>query len=302
MYKTSTLLSNCNICPRKCNVNRLSGEYGFCISGSLPKLALASIHNWEEPSISGTKGSGTIFFSNCNMKCIFCQNFTISTESQGKDVTVEKLSDIIISQQNKNVHNINLVSATQYIPLVRDALILAKSKGLFIPVVYNTNGYENVESLKLLENLVNIYLPDLKYYNDEYSKSFSSTPNYFKTASNAIIEMFRQTGTNEFDCDGIMQKGVLIRHLILPGCKEDSKKILLWIKENLGDNVYVSLMNQYTPMYKAKEIKQLSRKLTTYEYENVKDYFLDIGLTNGYVQKKSAASSSFTPNFDLSGI
>lgn len=299
---TLDLLKNCTICPRNCNIDRTNGKLGFCHSGNLPKAALASIHKWEEPCISGTKGSGTIFFSNCNLNCVFCQNYEISNQGFGKEITIERLSEIFLEQQKKEVHNINLVSPSHYLPQVREALLLAKSKGLSLPIVYNTNSYEKKESLQRLEGLIDIYIPDIKYYNHKYAVDFSSAPHYFEFASAAILEMYRQVGKNEFDSNGMMTKGILIRHLILPNCKEDSKKILDWIKENLGHNVYVSLMNQYTPMYHAKQIKQLSRRLTTFEYQKVIDYFLEIGLKNGYIQEKSSASSQYTPIFDLSGI
>lgn len=296
------LLKNCTICPRNCNIDRTKEQSGFCHAGNLPKVALASIHKWEEPCISGEKGSGTVFFSNCNLSCVFCQNYEISSQGFGKEITIERLSEIFLNQQKKNVHNINLVSPSHYLPQIREALLLAKSKGLSLPIVYNTNSYEKVESLRLLEGLIDIYIPDIKYYTHKYAVDFSCAPHYFEIATSAILEIYRQVEKNQFDENGIMTKGVLIRHLILPNCKEDSKKILDWIKENLGHSVYVSLMNQYVPMYHAKEIKQLSRRLTTFEYQKVVDYFLEIGLKNGYMQKKSSASSQYTPTFDLSDV
>ena len=295
-------LENCNVCPRKCNINRTKGERGYCNSGYNIKAALASIHNWEEPVISGTRGSGTVFFSGCNLRCVFCKNYDISSENKGKEITIERLAEIFIEQQQKNVHNINLVSPTHFIPQIREALIIAKNKGLKIPVVYNTNGYENVEMLKTLEGLIDVYLPDLKYFDKKYSLEFSSTSDYFEKTTEAILEMRRQQPKDVFNSEGIMEKGLIIRHLVLPGCKNDSFKIIDWVKNNLGTETYMSIMRQYTPMYKAKDIKQLNRKLTTFEYEKVTDYFIEKGMKNGFSQEKMSATSEYTPIFDLSGI
>lgn len=295
-------MKNCRLCPRKCGADRTSGAKGFCRMNALPHAALASVHMWEEPSISGSKGSGTVFFSGCNLKCIFCQNYDISRQNKGKQITPERLAEIFIEQQSKNVHNINLVSSAHFLPAVKEALILAKEKGLEIPVVYNSNGYERVEALKELEGLIDIYLPDIKYFSSELSKELSGAEDYFAAAINAVKEMYRQVGINQFDENGIMKKGVIIRHLVLPSCRQDSKKILSAIKEIFGNNVYVSFMNQYTPMYKAKEIKKYNRRLTTFEYRDVLDYFFETGLKNGYMQGRLSATDAYTPKFDLSGI
>lgn len=295
-------MTSCTLCPRQCMVNRTLNPSGFCKSSSLPRAALASVHHFEEPSISGTAGSGTVFFSGCNMRCVFCQNFNISQDNIGITLTVENLADTFISQQNKGVHNLNLVSAAQYLFQIKQALVLAKQKGLTIPVIYNSNGYERVEALKCLDGLIDVYLPDIKYFDNNVAQEYSLAPNYFETATNAVLEMYRQTGINKFNDDGIITKGVIVRHLVLPWLKDDSKKILWWIRENLGDNVYVSLMSQYTPMYKAVEMKKLNRKITTYEYNSVIDYFFEIGLKNGYMQSRISAKSSYTPEFDFSGL
>ena len=291
---------HCTLCPRNCGADRTQYE-GYCRAGVLPKAALANVHQWEEPSISGTKGSGTVFFSNCNLKCIFCQNYEISSQDYGKEISIERLADIFLGQQQKGVHNLNLVSAGHFLPQVKEALLLARKRGLTLPVVYNTNGYEKAESLRLLEGLIDIYLPDIKYYNSSYSAEYSNAPDYFPFAAASVKEMVRQVGPNHFD-SGIMTKGVIIRHLVLPGLREDSMKILDWIKNTFGNNVYVSLLNQYTPMYKALDHKKISRRLTTFEYQKVVDYFLEIGLQNGYVQKRASQSAAYTPLFDLSGI
>jgi len=295
-------MNNCILCPRECGADRENGKTGFCGMSALPSAALASVHMWEEPCISGEKGSGTVFFSGCNLKCVFCQNFDISQEGNGKEITVERLSEIFIEQQQKGVHNINLVSAGHFIPAVKKALIIAKSSGLSIPVVYNSNGYEKAEALKELEGLIDIYLPDIKYFSSDISKEYSFAEDYYEVAMEAVKEMYRQVGKNQFDEKGILKKGVIIRHLVLPSCRQDSKKILSAIKENFGNNVYISIMNQYTPMYKAKDIKPLNRRLTTFEYEDVIEYFFDIGLENGYMQGRLSATDAYTPVFDLGGI
>lgn len=295
-------IEHCNICPRKCNINRNLGELGFCHSPSLPKLALVSSHHWEEPPISGTKGSGTVFFSHCNLQCKFCQNHKISMEGFGKEVTINRLAEIFLEQQNKGYHNINLVSPTPYIPQIKDALFIAKEKGLSIPIIYNTNGYENVESLQLLDGFIDIYLPDLKYFSNDLSVNFSSAPNYFEIATSAIKEMYRQCGKNQYDKNGLLLKGMILRHLILPGCYKDSLKLLDWLQKTLGNDVTISLLNQYTPMYQANGIKPLSRRLTTYEYQKVVNHFLKIGLKNGFTQKRNSSSSAYTPIFDLRGV
>lgn len=294
-------LSKCCLCPIKCGADRKNSK-GYCGGYENAKVALVSIHKWEEPSISGTKGSGTVFFSGCNMRCVFCQNHEISHSNFGKEISNERLAEIFIEQQNRNVHNINLVSGGHYIKNIVNALKLAKANGLAIPVVYNSNGYETVESLKMLNGLIDIYIPDIKYYSDEFAIKYSSAPNYFKTALNAVKEMYRQVGKNIFDDNGIMQKGIIIRHLVLPSLKNDSMKVMDAIKESFGDNVYVSIMSQYVPVYRASEFKEINRRITTYEYEKVTDYFLEIGLKNGYVQKRTSATSDYTPTFDLSGV
>lgn len=299
-------LQYCNLCPHKCQANRLTGDIGFCRTGTFPKVALASLHHWEEPCISGQNGSGAVFFSHCNLKCVYCQNYQISQQDFGREISIEHLSQIFLNLQKNQANNINLVSATPYIPQVREALLIAKSNGLTIPVVYNTNAYENISSLRLLEGLIDIYLPDLKYYNEEYAIRYSFAPDYFQYAASAILEMHRQVGAPEFDRNHLIKHGLIIRHLMLPGLLEDSKKILYWIKTNLPVDVYVSLMAQYTPMYLTEKpsdsYSELQRHITKKEYESLIDYFFDIGLENGFVQELTSASSKYTPSFDLKGI
>ena len=302
MEKMHLALSECRVCPRNCGVDRTAGKTGFCRAPYLPKVALVSRHDWEEPPISGTKGSGTVFFSHCNLGCVFCQNHDISQDGFGQEISIERLAEIFLEQQERGFHNVNLVSAIQFIPQVAKALEMAKEKGLFIPVVYNSNGYESIEGLRLLEGLVDIYLPDFKYWNDALGLEYSKAPHYRETAAAAILEMRRQVGADILDENGIIQKGIIIRHLVLPGQYKDSFLVLNWIKENLGEETFVSLMSQYTPMHQAKEIKALSRKLTTFEYDKVVDHFFEIGLKNGFMQKRSSATSDYTPAFDLSGV
>lgn len=296
------LYENCRLCPRNCSIDRTGGKIGFCGESSTIKAALASVHNWEEPPISGTKGSGTIFFTGCNLKCVFCQNYSISSEHSGKEISVERLSEIMLEQQARDVHNINLVTAVHFVPSVIKAVEKARQNGLTIPIVYNSSGYEKADTIKMLEGTVNIYLPDIKYFSSKLSAKYSSAPDYFEYASATVKEMHRQCGNVIFDENGIMQKGIIIRHLILPSCKTDSFKILDWIRDNLGNETYVSLLNQYTPVYNAAKYKEINRRLMSIEYTRVIEHFFEIGLKNGYMQERSSANSSYTPIFDFSGL
>lgn len=296
------LYKNCSICPRNCRIDRTNGQIGYCQSGHEIKAALASVHMWEEPPISGSCGSGTIFFSGCNLRCVFCQNYTISSENSGKTISTERLSEIMLEQQARGVHNINLVTATHFIPSIVKAVQKAKNNGLKIPIVYNTGGYEKVESIKMLEGTVDIYLPDIKYFSSELSLKYSGASDYFSYASEAVLEMYRQTGNNIYDDNGIMKSGVIIRHMIMPSHKEDSYKVLDWIRDNIGTEVCVSLLSQYTPAYNAEKYKEINRKLMSLEYTRVIEHFFDIGLKNGFMQEKSSAESKYTPIFDLSGL
>lgn len=292
------LLKKCEICPHKCGVDRLNGKIGRCKSTDKVKVALASLHNFEEPCISGSNGSGTVFFSNCNLNCIYCQNYDISQEGKGREITIEQLSKIYIYEQNMGAHNINLVTPTIYIPQIIEAIKLARKNGLTIPIVYNSNGYENVESLKLLDGYIDIYLPDLKYAFNELAKKYSKVDNYFSVATSAIKEMYRQVGSVALDDNGIIKKGVIIRHLILPGHVENTKNVLNWIKDNFNDDVYVSLMAQYFPTYLAKNSSDLNRKITKEEYDEVEKYLFDLGLENGYIQELGEYEEEYVPNFD----
>lgn len=289
-------LECCTICPHNCKINRTKNP-GRCKSTDKIKIALYSIHNFEEPCISGEKGSGTIFFSNCNMNCVFCQNYEISQFGRGKEITIEELANVMIKQQERNVQNINLVTPTSYALHIVEAIKIARKKGLEIPIVYNTNGYESVETLKLLEGYVDIYLPDLKYYYDDLAKKYSKVDNYFEIATKAIQEMYRQVGTPVLDENGVMKKGLMIRHLILPNEVQNSKKVLKWIKENIDSNVYVSIMAQYFPTYKAKEDKYLNRKLTNKEYSEIEQYLYLLDIENGYMQDLGKHEEEYVPDF-----
>ena len=289
-------LECCTICPHNCKINRTKNP-GRCKSTDKIKIALYSIHNFEEPCISGENGSGTIFFSNCNMNCVFCQNYEISQLGRGKEITIEELANIMIKQQEKNVQNINLVTPTSYALHIVEAIKIARKKGLKIPIVYNTNGYESVETLKLLEGYVDIYLPDLKYYYDDLAKKYSKVDNYFEIATKAIQEMYRQVGAPVLDDNGVMKKGLMIRHLILPNEVKNSKKVLKWVKENIDSNVYVSIMAQYFPTYKAKEIPEIARKITKEEYKKVENYLYELDLENGYIQELGEHEEEYVPTW-----
>ena len=290
-------LECCTICPHNCKINRTKIP-GRCKSTDKIKIALYSIHNFEEPCISGEKGSGTIFFSNCNMNCVFCQNYEISQLGRGKEITIEELANVMIKQQERNVQNINLVTPTSYALHIVEAIKIARKKGLKIPIVYNTNGYESVETLKLLEGYVDIYLPDLKYYYDDLAKKYSKVDNYFEIATKAIQEMDRQVGAPVLDENGVMKKGLMIRHLILPNEVQNSRKVLKWIKENIDSNVYVSIMAQYFPTYKAKEIPEIARKITKEEYEKVENYLYELDLENGYIQELGEHEEEYVPTWE----
>lgn len=278
-------LNKCNICPHNCNINRNDGIVGRCRATDKIKIALYSTHDFEEPCISGEKGSGTVFFSNCNLNCVFCQNYEISQLGKGKEITIEKLANIFLKQQEKEVENINLVTPTSYVPQIIEALKIAKKEGLKLPIVYNTNGYENIETIKMLEGYVDVYLPDLKYAENELAKKYSKVNNYFEIATEAINEMVKQVGVPKIDENGIMKKGVMVRHLVLPNNIENSKNVLKWIVENLPKDIYISVMAQYFPTYKAKEIKEINRKLTIEEWKEIEDYIEKLGIENGYIQE-----------------
>ena len=309
-------LTDCRLCPRQCHVDRTQIT-GFCGCGDTLYAARAALHHWEEPCISGVRGSGTVFFSGCTLRCCFCQNYKISQEHFGKPVTVGQLADIFLRLQDQGAHNINLVTATQYLPWILPALDLVRNR-LQIPVVYNCGGYERPEIVKALEDYVDIWLPDLKYFDRELSRRFSGAADYFETASRAIGQMIRQTGTPRFHTEPggtgqeiseapspcrIMERGVILRHMVLPGHRDDSIRLLHWIAEKLPKGrYYISLLSQYTPFYHSSDYPELNRRITSYEYQKVVEEALALGLDQGFMQEKSSAKEEYTPPFDLEGV
>lgn len=289
-------MQNCTLCPRLCHADRTK-SFGFCHASDKVDIALVSLHQWEEPCLSGTNGAGTVFFSHCSMRCIFCQNHEISTEGKGITVSTKRLSQIFLEQQARSAHCLDLVTPTHYLPQIIEALDIAKKNGLNIPVVYNTSGYERPEIIEQLRNYVDIFLPDFKYYFKETAQAYSHAPNYPEIVKKAIASMYKIVGKPQFK-DGIMQKGMIIRHLVLPWHYKESMEIVKYIWETYHDDVYLSLMNQYTPMYKAKNHPKLKRKLTTFEYDKVIDFTLDLGLKNCYIQQGKTATTKFVPNFN----
>ncbi|MGN1481123.1 radical SAM protein [Porcipelethomonas sp.] len=291
--------SNCKLCPRQCGTNR-SITAGVCGSGDKVKAAKACLHYWEEPPISGKNGSGAVFFSGCSLKCCFCQNYQLSHDGFGREITTERLGNIFLELQEQGAENINLVNPTHYVYSIIKALDMVKHK-LNIPVVYNSGGYDRVETLRLLKGYIDIYLPDLKYFSSDLSKKYSQTPDYFEYASKAILEMHNQQPELMWN-GNLLQKGLIIRHLILPGCRHDSIKIIKWLSENLPvDSFLLSLMSQYTPTYNSSKFPEINRKVTTFEYNSVLDQVIKLNI-NGYTQDKKSASLKYTPDFNLNGI
>ena len=299
---TESFMKECKVCPRNCGADRLSDQKGFCRVGAEIILARAALHMWEEPCISGKEGSGAVFFSGCSLGCKFCQNGQISRGQTGKKVTVDRLADIFLELQQQKANNINLVTAGHFLPQVAEAIEKSRNRGLQIPVVYNSSGYEKSEMLKLLEGLVDIYLPDFKYMDPELAEKYSYARDYPEVAKEALKEMVRQTGTPEFDRRGIMKKGVIVRHLLLPGHVKDSRRVLEYLLSTYEKEIYISLMNQYTPMPAMKDDPRLSRKVTDREYQRLIDYGLQLGLENGFIQEGETAKESFIPEFNGEGI
>lgn len=289
------LLNKCMICPRECGVNRNNKELGYCRASDKIKIGGYHLHMWEEPVIVGKKGSGTIFFSYCNLNCIYCQNYEISNNNNGEEITIERLSDIMLELQAKEACNINLVTPTHYIPQIKSSIILAKQKGLSIPIVYNTSCYEKKESLELLNGLIDIYLPDFKYYDNKLGK-YSKVNNYFEVASLALEEMYKQIGKCMYDNDGNLKKGIIVRHLVLPGHIKDSKKIIKYLYSKYKNNIIYSIMDQYTPI-KQINFSNLNRRVTSREYDEVINFAYEIGIRNCFVQDEESQSESFIPIF-----
>ncbi len=294
---------NCILCPRNCGINRDSGDKGFCGESSIIRIARAALHFWEEPVISGEKGSGAVFFTGCNLKCIFCQNASIATGEVGKEVSVETLAEIFLKLQEEGANNINLVTASHYVSQVAQSIRIARKQGLIIPIVYNTSSYEKPETLQFLNGLVDIYLPDLKYMDAKLAKVYSKAEDYPEVAKGAIEEMYRQVGKPVFDEEtGLMRKGVIVRHLVMPGAVGNTKAVIDYLYETYGDAIFISLMNQYTPMREFAEYPDLNRKVTKREYEKVIQYALDLGIENAFIQEGETAKESFIPAFDLTGV
>ncbi|PYG89131.1 putative pyruvate formate lyase activating enzyme [Ruminiclostridium sufflavum DSM 19573] len=292
----------CKQCPRQCGVDR-EDNIGFCGMQEQLKVAKAFLHMWEEPCISGTNGSGAVFFSGCNLKCIYCQNFDISQNNYGKIITVERLQKIFAELMGKGAHNINLVNPSHYTGAIKQALLSAKRKGILnVPVVYNTNGYESIDSLEEMEGLVDVYLPDFKYFSGDTAFNYSSAYDYPDICKKAILEMFRQVGSPVLSSDGLISRGLIIRHLILPGHTKESTRILDWISENLPKGVYVSLMSQYTPYYGADKHPEINRPITRREYESVVNHLYKSGMEEGYVQERQSSDIKYIPDFNLEGV
>lgn len=288
---------SCSLCPRKCGADRTSGGRGFCGAGDKMKIARAALHYWEEPCISAEAGSGAVFFSGCTLGCVYCQNYDISAKGKGYEITEEELAEEFLRLQGEGAANINLVTPSHYVPSIIKSLRLAKDSGLSIPVVYNCGGYESVDTIKLLEGYVDVYLPDMKYYNDKYAVKYSSARNYFEVSSAAVAEMYRQTGKCVFDKNGMIKSGVIVRHLLLPGLLFESKKIVDYLFDSYGDDIWISLMSQYTPMEHVKNISSLNRRVPSGQYDALVNYCADRGMTCVYVQQGESADSCYIPEF-----
>lgn len=321
MTETEKIMSDCTLCPRNCHADRLSGKTGYCGQTAEIRAARAALHFWEEPCISGTEGSGTVFFSGCVLRCIFCQNANIAQGKAGQVISPERLTEIFLELQEKKANNINLVTPTQFVPQIAEALERAKLQGLQIPVVYNTGSYEKVETLRRMDGLVDIYLPDLKYVSGELGKKYSGAADYFEVASAAIAEMVRQVGkpvwneqnaqrsggecadsAEQPDSPALLKKGVIVRHLVLPGNVSDSKKVIRYLYETYGDDIFISIMSQYTPVREFEDHPELNRRLRRREYDKVVDFALELGVENGFLQEGGAAQESFIPEFDGEGL
>lgn len=316
-------MSCCRLCPRGCAADREKGQTGVCGQTAEIKAARAGLHMWEEPCISGSKGSGTVFFSGCGLQCVFCQNHQIACGNAGKTISIERLSEIFLELQEKGANNINLVTACHFVPQVTEALALAGKNGLHLPIVYNSGGYESVETLRMLEGYVDVYLPDLKYRSQERSLKYSHAADYFEKASAAIEEMVRQTGTMEFTDERtgtdrldvsayqersaqgeslIMTRGVIVRHLLLPGGLEDAKRVIGYLLERFGEKIFISILNQYTPLPHAAGYPELTEKVGAQEYEELVSYAIGRGIENGFIQEGETAQESFIPEFDGKGL
>lgn len=291
----------CSLCPRGCLIDR-NNKVGYCNVNSQLKIARASLHLWEEPCISGEKGSGTIFFSGCNLRCVYCQNYNISHNGFGKEISVSRLVEIFFELKDRGANNINLVTPSHFVPLIKEAIIMAKEKGFDLPFVYNSSGYDSISTLKMLDGLIDVYLPDFKYFNNDLAVMYSKCPNYVEVVMEAIEEMYRQVGRFVFDENNMIKKGVIVRNLVLPNYVENSKNIIKYLYDTYADNIYISIMNQYTPCGKLEGYLEINRKLTSYEYEEVVEYAVSLGVCNAYIQEDGTCDESFIPSFDLRGV
>ena len=290
----------CEMCPRRCRVNRVN-RLGFCGAGENLRVALVNLHEWEVPCLVGENGAGTIFFAHCNLRCVYCQNFSISHDGNGADISIKRLAEIFIEQQERGAANIELVTPTHYTEQICAAIDIAKTRGLTLPIVWNSNAYENVETLELLRGRVDIFLPDVKYFDETAARNFSNAPNYFAIASAAVVKMFELVGAAQIQ-GGQMIRGIIVRHLVLPNFRRDAIKIVDWLYATFGDEIFISLMNQYMPLYRAAEFKKISRTLTTFEYQSVVEHAANIGVKNCFVQIGKTADAKFIPNFNLDGV
>ncbi|HWQ03758.1 MAG TPA: radical SAM protein [Longilinea sp.] len=296
------LLSDCTLCPRNCHVDRTNGQKGYCRETAELVVARAALHLWEEPCISGESGSGTVFFSGCAVGCVYCQNKQIARGLTGKKITIERLSDIFLELQSQGANNINLVTPTHYVPQIIAAIDKARARGLSLPIVYNSSGYEKTETLALLEGIVDIYLPDFKYFSKEMAKKYSNCEDYYPVAAAAIKEMVRQVGEPVFRPDGMMVKGVIVRHLTLPGFLQDSKDVILYLNQTYGKQIFISIMSQYTPLANLERYPELSQMVDPADYDELIEYAISLGVENGFIQNGETAKESFIPEFDETGV
>lgn len=296
-------MSACTLCPRECKIDREAGQTGFCgVPGGKILAARAALHMWEEPCISGAEGSGTVFFSGCTLRCVYCQNYDIARAAAGKEITKERLAEIFIELQEKGANNINLVTPTHYTTEIIWAVEQARLCGLRLPIVYNCSGYEKVETLQKLEGIVDIYLADFKYMDSEIAAKYSKAPDYPAVAKAALEEMVRQIPKAVFDERGMMQKGVIVRHLLLPGYLKNAKAVVKYVYEQYGDSVFLSLLNQYTPLPQVEAFPELNCKVAKMQYDELVDYAIEIGVEHGFIQEEDTAEESFIPAFDCEGI